>query len=151
MAAADPTETEGDSFEDSVSLNCFFRINRTAGVKSASARQQGRHEMAIRGEQQNHRHAQHHDHNPRCSDRRFKIRSSSLSTPLPPSPAALLRAITRTSAPGRSKARRRRKNSRTCRLIRLRVTELPTLPLTVIPNRDSGPSLARLMMTKFVE
>ena len=70
---------------------------------------------------------------------------------LPARPAALLRAITRKSVPGCNAAQRRRKHSRTCRLIRLRITELPTLPLTVIPSRGSCPSFLPIMTTKFAD
>jgi len=69
----------------------------------------------------------------------------------PAKPAALFRAMTRISIPDRSAARRRRKNSRTCRLIRLRITELPTLLLTVIPNRDLDRSFALLIMMKLAD
>ena len=63
-------------------------------------------------------------------------------------PAALLRAMTRISVAGGRSARWRRKYSRIRRLMRLRVTEFPTLPLTVTPNRFSDPLLARVMITK---
>ena len=151
MAAADPTETKGDSFEDAVSLNSLFRIRRAAGIESASARQKGRYHAAVGGQQPKQHRAQHGDHDPWRSDRWVNARPSSPVIALPGMPAALLRAITRKSVPGCNTARRRRKNSRTCRLIRLRITELPTLPLTVIPSRACCLSFLPMMTTKFAD
>jgi hypothetical protein len=60
-----------------------------------------------------------------------------------------VRVITRKSVTGGKLDWFRRKNSRTWRLIRLRTTELPTLPLTVMPKRLRGPSQLSLITTKF--
>lgn len=71
--------------------------------------------------------------------------------PLPPSAAAPLRAMTRISlCIGRS-ARCRRKYSRIERLMRFRVTALPTLPLTVIPKRLPCCPFAQTTTTKFAD
>ena len=151
MAAADPTETKGDSFEDAVSSNSLFRIRRAARIESASPRQKGRYHATVGGQQPKQHRARHGDQHPLRGDRRINARPSSLPMTLPGRPAALLRAITRKSVPICNAARRRRKTSRTCRLIRLRITALPTLPLTVIPSRDCCPSFLPVMTTKFAD
>lgn len=151
MAAADPTETKGDSFEDAVSVNSLFRIRRAARIEPTSGRQKGRHHAAVGGQQPKQHRAHHGDHDPLRNDRWENARPSSLVMAPAGRPAAPLRAITRKSVPGGNPARRRRKNSRTCRLIRLRTTELPTLPLTVIPSRDSCRAFLALMTTKFAD
>ena len=67
----------------------------------------------------------------------------------PSRPAALARAMIRMSLAAGSSARWRRKYSLNRRFKRLRITELPTLALTVIPNRLSDRSFILVMMTKF--
>ena len=59
MAAADPAETEGDPFKDSVSPNSLFRVRRAAGVEAASARQEGRHQAAVSRQRQKQDRAYH--------------------------------------------------------------------------------------------
>jgi len=80
-----------------------------------------------------------------------KTSSSSLTTWLKERSIARFLAITRTSIPRARSRRPRRKNSRTSRLIRFRTTALPTLPLTVIPNRVSPTSLVLVITTKLAE
>lgn len=144
MAAADTAKAESDASQDSIFSDGLFRISGATRVKAAGARQERGHSSPVspqKGEHERVRHAAHE----RCPP---KARASSSATAQPVRLAAPGRAITRKSTPAGHSARRRRKNSRIWRLTRLRVTEFPTLPLTVIPKRDSPPPFLPLMTTK---
>ncbi len=71
--------------------------------------------------------------------------SRNISTDASP---ACARAMTTQSQLARNSGLWRRKNSRNCRLTRLRTTELPTLRLTVIPNRELSRSVLRVKSKK---
>jgi hypothetical protein len=148
MATKDSTNSAGNSFADSVSANGLFRIGRATWVETARWRQERRERFAVTGNEPGQNYARHPIHYLRRLPCPTRARCSSSATMLTPPAAALLRAMTRISVAGGSSARWRRKYSRIRRLMRLRVTELPTLPLTVTPNRFSDRLLARVMITK---
>jgi len=147
MAATDARQAGRDTFENTVTAHRLGHVHRASRVKPAGARQTRRDEAVITEEQQNQRGASHSLYLRRWRAS-VRARSSSATTQFQARAPAPLRAITTKSVAGGKAARRRRKNSRTRRLMRFRTTELPTLPLTVIPSRVSSLSFGQLITTK---
>lgn len=151
VAAGQATEAIGHTPQHTELLNRLLRVNRTTGIESACRRQYGGDQSAITHQDENQSGTHRATHALRCGPDCLNARSNSSPALFVEIPAAPVLAMTRKSQDGVRPERQRRKTSRTSRLIRLRVTELPTLPLTVIPNRHWPRSLGSLITTKFTD
>jgi hypothetical protein len=151
VAASETTKTVGQAPQYAEFSNRVLSVNRTTGVEPTRLWKQGRDKSAITRQEKNQSGTHCAIYALGCWPGCLNARSNSSPAFFTEIPAAPPLAMTRKSQDGVHPTRRRRKNSRTSRLIRFRVTELPTFPLTVIPNRHWPRSLGLLITTKFAD
>lgn len=141
MTAGEPAQGKQSAAQHAMTQNGLCRIGRTRGVKTTGWRQHRRNKTLINAYGQNNHACQQPVHDgkscPPVLAIRFNSGKSSAATrerSSLASPAFFFATATKSAFAG-SASKCRRKNSRSSRLMRLRVTAFPTLRETAMPMR----------------
>ena len=142
MATQQTPHRQPAAFESTMTHHRLTGIFGTTGKKSAASGQEGRHQKLIGTNQTK----QYHFHSGLINEANNFCKSRRNASDVAPPACGL--AINTKSSPSANSGRFRRKNSRICRLTRVRTTALPTLRLTVRPSRALEHTVAKAKSRK---